>query len=407
MKQALQDRLALAAAALGIASLLAFGALGVGRGGGLPAFDMYVLWVAGKAWWHGINAYDPALLSQFDLPGQEVGPFAYPPQIAPLCLLFGAVPFAAARWLITALNLLSLWAIDRACQELVQKPGMPAQRNFWLTAIVFGNPFSAHVVHMGQTSLIALAAALWAFRFAGQNRHVLAGVLTSLASIKPQLSILLILWFALEKRATLLAVFAAAAGLSALGPAIATSPLEVLPAWLGAMRGYGSHATNVVGFQHSFGLRSFLDALGLSVPFAQAVAALAFAAIWRARAELARGEVVALLLASSLVFIYAHDYDLVGLLPFVAVFFRLARGNRTLAFTGVALLFAMFIPQRLLRPFNLAVLNQFRVPVVLAALAVWVWCWRRSQQGALVSAQQPSDGPAELGIAERAGVAVE
>ena len=368
--------LALGATALGTVSLLCFGVLGVGRGQATFGFDLDVLWGAGSAWLHGFDAYDATPVGR----AAPVGPFAYPPQVAPLCLLLALVPMRAAPWLGLALNLFSLVAVDRSCQQIYRsaahgrssstREGEP--HNWWSTAVIVGNPFTAHVVFMGQTSLMAVAAVLAAWRYVAEGRYLAAGVLACVASVKPQISLLILLWFLLERRVRVLAVFAAAVAVAAVVPAIVTGPLKLLPTWLRATRNYSGNFTNSVSFQHRFGVDSFIDAAGVHVFTFAWVGLLVVAALWIKRERFDRGEIVALLLATSVVFIYAHDYDLVALLPFVAAYASLGRDFKAAWIGGAVLLLLMSVPQRLLSTLDSPLMNQFRVPVVLAAVALWL-----------------------------------
>jgi hypothetical protein len=375
-ERSVSDVLARVAAVLGALALLCFGVLGVGRGSAALGFDLNVLWTAGRTWLHGLDAYDPAVLSRT----APVGPFAYPPQVAPLCLLLALFPMGAAPWVGLVLNVFSFAAIDRSCQAIyaeasrpVSPPaGEPVAHNWWLTAVILGNPFSAHVVFMGQTSLIAVAAVLGSWQCAREKRPVLAGMLACVASIKPQISILVLVWFLLERRILVLVVFAGTVAVASVAPAIATGPLKLLPTWLHATRSYSSNFTNAVGFQHRFGVDSFLDAAGVHAFSFAWVALLVVVAMWVLRDRLASGEIVALLLATAVVFIFAHDYDLVALLPFAAAYAPLARQRRGALIVATAVFVLMSVPQRLLSAANSPLVNQFRVPVVLFAMGSWI-----------------------------------
>jgi Glycosyltransferase family 87 len=332
---------------------------------------MYVLRGAGLAWWQGVDAYQPGVLARFVSENRKVGPFAYPPQIAPLCLLLACFSMPFARAVIVALNLASLAVID-GLQQQSWRGSARGERNWFITALILGAPFTSHVVYMGQTSLIALAACLAAWECAGRGRNVVAGLLAAVASIKPQMSMLILLWFLLERRFGLLAVSGLAVAAAAIGPALATGPLALIPTWIDAVGQYRGHMTNTVDFPQMFGLSSLLDAVNVPAAASPILAFPGFLWLWLHRRMLDRSEIVALLLAVSLLLIYAHAYDLVGLLPFVITFARLARTRREVALAGLALLAALCLPQRLLRPFGNPLLNQFRVPVVLAALLLWV-----------------------------------
>src|SRR5438270_1997868 len=83
----------------GAASLLAFGILGVGRGGGEANFDGAVLYAAGRTWLRGANPYDHAELSRsvegvVDLTDIV---FFYPPPAGGLCVPLGLFAYPVAK----------------------------------------------------------------------------------------------------------------------------------------------------------------------------------------------------------------------------------------------------------------------------------------------------------------------
>ena len=389
-------------AALGVAALVAFGILGVGPHGTTFGLDLGVFWAAGLAWSHGVNPYDHAALSHFSPDAQGVGFFAYPPNIAPLCLLLGAFPFRVAVWVTVVANVVALLTIDGMCQRIRRQVDPSATGRSWvLTAIVFGNPFSSQVTYLGQTPLIALAACLCAWRLAAQGKDLPAGVLLGLACFKPQIGMLIVVWFVFDRRLKLLAAAGATVAASSILPAVASGGWGVAGDWFHAMTIYSGGSNNSVGSAYVFGLASLLDAMGVQAAGVPLIAAVVFAAVWYLRRRMVEGEIVAVLLAAPLLFIFAHYFDLVGMLPFVAVFIGFAAHRRSLLFVGACLLGVMFVPAQLVRFLGSPLLNQFRVPVVLAAMSLWVALRVLRREGGSPSRRGVGGAPGLLGEVER------
>ena len=104
--------MALLVAAIG--ALLAFGVAGIGREGTLN-FDGRVMYAAGRAWLAGLNPYDHDQLARAvaGLPNMDLtlAEFLYPPQAGALCVVIGALPYAAGRAVWLLLNLAAIAAI--------------------------------------------------------------------------------------------------------------------------------------------------------------------------------------------------------------------------------------------------------------------------------------------------------
>ncbi len=144
--------------------LVVKGIIGVGLSQSMASnVDTKYLYVAGLSWLEGSNAYDPEVASRLgaDL---SLGGFFYPPQIAPLCLLLGAFPWAKAKVLMTLLNVFSAGVLAFFCVRLVKRPKVkmlkvPSSSPWWfIPAIVISNPLTINVIGLGQTTLIAATA---------------------------------------------------------------------------------------------------------------------------------------------------------------------------------------------------------------------------------------------------------
>lgn len=365
-----------------VASLLLFGIIGIGRDGS-GGFDMAFLYAAGRTWLSGLNAYvlaqRQASLGAFPF---EIYAFVYPPPVFPLAIALGHFSFSTARLLMLGLNILSAVGLSVYCVRMAEPSAASSTASrspygdayrWIIPAIILGNPFTAHVLWMGQTSLIVAAAIAWGCRFAGQNRWLLGGLLLAVSTIKPQFSLFALLWIAMQRRWWSVLAAGAISLVFALGPLLISGPMTSIRSWLDEIKVYQAHPFNFVGFEHSFGLQSMLFHLGISVP-SFVLIALAFAlVIFFARAKISEDDVLPLLLGAALLLSVAHDYDLILAAPLVPALWRHLRDrDRRQSVSALVIMCIMFLPQRLLKPFDSSVLLQFRVPVLLGLL-VWLF----------------------------------
>jgi hypothetical protein len=355
-----------------------FGIVGVGRGGRFtdPGTDQAYFYVAGKCLLHGTSPYDPASYAVeskgFDDLRNDA--YSYPPQFGSICLVLGALPFLAARIVMLGINIACLLLLIRLCAgppKVPSDPGVPdpAPESRWLIpAIILGNPFTAHVLWMGQSSLIAIAAVTGGWVFAKRGRTWLGGLLIGLSTVKPQFAILPCLWLLLEGRWKVLLIGVATALILSVPAMIACGPLGAFRQWMGSVSHYSALEANSVGFRHVFSLQNFLAALGLRLPSLAPVGLVAALVLWGFRSRILPSDVLPILLCLSLIFGFAHDYDLTALVLLVPSFWRLLRGRENEALLAVGLMLVLFVPQRLFHASKNDLLLQFRFPVVLVLL---------------------------------------
>lgn len=369
---------ALAVVAAALLALAATGVLGVGRAGGLAAsnFDMRYLYVAGEMWSAGESPYDGAAFTRIALERFELdaGAFAYPPQIAPLALLLAALPFQAAQVLMTLLNLAALGALAVVALRLAPRTGEASSRSSRAMsavalAMLVGNPFASHVVWMGQTSLLAAAAAFGAWRAARGGRDALAGALLGLSTIKPQLVALLVLWFVLERRWRALAIGAATAAACALWPTLRAGFEATWAGWPAAVAQYQRNTVAATGFRHVFGLRSTLHQFGVDTVLFTVLAPISVVALYRGRQRLGGDDPAPLLFTLGALLLYAHDYDLAASVALVAPLAARTAQRLPLQLALLALLGVLFFPQRLWQRFDLGALARTRELALLALSA--------------------------------------
>jgi Glycosyltransferase family 87 len=374
-------------AAVGVT--LALGAFGVGHGGPSQTnLDMRFLYLAGVFWHRGISAYTPVppypvdswladAVARYD--------FAYPPQIAPLCLLLAAWSTAGARLLMTALNvgaavLLAAVCVRRARDPVPDRVSPAAGASTWLIpAIVIGNFSTAFVIWAGQTTLIATLALMLGWHFARRGRWLLGGVLLAGSTIKPQLGFLVILWLVLERRWRALAATAVTVVALAAVPIGISGPVGVITEWSAAAWRYASGPYNTLGSRMIFGLGNVLYVAGIESSFLLPLALLIVGSLWYYRASLADEDVLALLVGLSLLFGFSHSYDIAALAPLVPAFWRHVHTRTTASLLALALMLVVTLPNSLLESFVSPLLLHVRVVGLFAALS---WLVAMSVKGA-------------------------
>ncbi|MEG4004559.1 glycosyltransferase family 87 protein [Microcoleus sp. Pol11C1] len=375
MTESFKRNFGLGLLAVSILSLICFGIIGIGRDGQLNA-DGGVLYAAGRAWLKGLNPYNHDFLVQSvagikEIDGLENAAFFYPPPSATLCMFVGLFDYSVAKFVWLLLNLLSIAAIIAMTVRTINQHqnNSENQLGIWvISAMIIGNPFTAHVVWMGQTSLIAFAATMGAWFFSQRQKFVLAGICLGVASFKPQLCLLLGIWFLLERNWKILAVAFATVTIMSVYPLVLYGgPVGMLAAWhQGIQDSYSSLPFNQPGFQDKVGMESLFASLGLKIPAIKIVAVILAVLLWVFRNRINREDVLALLMGISFTFLgYTHVYDYVGLFPILTSLWLYCSNNRNALLTSIALVFLLFFPRRIFLAAGLPFLIHWRTIVVL------------------------------------------
>jgi hypothetical protein len=256
-----------------------------------------------------------------------------------------------------------------------------------VAAVAIGNPFTAHVVWMGQMSLLAAAAAVGSWVAYTSRRMLIAGVLIGVASCKPQIAILIYVWYVLDRQWRVLAVAVATAGALAIPPLWWHGPDSLLD-WLASMAAYQDVLHNRINFQHVFGVRSLLANVGLPCPNLLPIALGGAVLLYAARCRLLAEDILPLLMCLSCLFAYSHDYDLVALLTVAG---PLLVHLRRRPFALVLLLLAalvLFFPQRLVRTLSWPWAIRYRE---CATLLLMFWLFGLSMRRPIPCTQLDTD----------------
>ena len=340
-------------------------------------FDTKYLYVAGLSWWEGSNAYDPNVASRLGA-NQSLGSFFYPPQIAPLCLLLGAFPWTQAKVVMTLVNGISAGVLAYFSVLLVKQPQVkwlrvPGSGSVWfIPAIVLANPFTLNVMVLGQTTLIVAAALVGGWYYAYRDKWVLSGILIAISTVKPQLSLLVILWFILERRWRILAVAAVTTLIFCLVPMAVSGSIDVFIYWFNKLGKHKTIFANVLGTGGVFSLQDLLYAAGIKVPQLLPFGIVLTGLLWWYRSRVIIDDVIGLLMAIALLFGLAHHYDLVALAPMVAAFWRYVYNRPQVTWIALGLLVIILLPRNFVMTFiDSNLLLQYRI-VLLLIMTIWL-----------------------------------
>jgi hypothetical protein len=376
MKESFKRNFCYGLVALSTLSLILFGIIGIGRGDSELNFDGAVLYAAGRAWLMGLNPYNHDFLIKSvagikEIDGLESAAFFYPPHSAPLCMFAGLFDYSVAKFIWLGFNLLSIAAIIFMTVRTLNQHQNNSENSLggWImAAMIIGNPFTAHTVWMGQTSLMAFAATMAAWFFSQRQKFVLAGICLGIASFKPQLCLLLGMWFLLERNWKILAVaFATVTIMSAYPLVLYGGPVGMLAAWYqGIQDSYHTLSFNQPGSKDIMGMESLFASFGLKIPAIKIMAVVLPVLLWVFRNRINREDVFAVLMGISFTFLgHKHSYDYVGLFPLLTSLWLYSSNNRNTLLSSIALVFLLFFPRRVFEAANLPFLIHWRTIVVL------------------------------------------
>lgn len=335
--------------------------------------DFEYMHVAGRLWLNGESPYDTEAFQR--LFPYAASAFAYPPVVAPLCMLLAIFPFKFSYFIWTTVNFISLLVIVRCSVLLAAPSAKHASRVFAVTLfLALLSPFSSHVLWMGQTSLLAMAL-VTALMVAGKNgREWLSGGLCALAMMKPQLSLLPVLWVMVTYRPGWhFYLSGALASALLIAHPVFVSGSDLIREYLISMEAYRSAEPQAAGWRHMLGLGSLGAALGVELPSLLPLGLILVVFAWMRRSRFSNdAEILSLLTIVALLFLFAHNYDLVALIPLVPAVYLRGLADKRVAWFGLASLLILYFPQRLLVPFDVPLLLRYR-ELLLLALTAWLF----------------------------------
>jgi len=367
------------ALAIGVSALVAFGIVGVGRHG-LWAMDLDVFQAAGRSWLAGESPYDRSSLDRhFPRTEAYLPAFASPPVSAPFYMGLALFDEWTAMRLLHVLDVLAIallgWMTARMAWEPVTPGLLPASRNvIWYYPALFAfSTLTSQTMWLGQVTLIGATALQAVWYCDRKDRWVLGGVYLAVASMKPQLMMLPLIWLMLERRWRLVLVSGVVAGLLMAYPLLLNGPIAEMKAWAAALQDYKTHEPNRLGSCFVIGLPSLVAAAGGPQLDLTLVGMGLTGLLWWFRRRICEDDVPALLPLISLGLVYAHDLDSVYLAPLAVSLTLHLRGNsRGWAFVTL-LLALLFTPSRWVCQYGLPVVSQWRTVVCLIFLGWLLW----------------------------------
>ena len=188
---------------------------------------------------------------------------------------------------------------------------------------------------MSQTSLICLAFLCLAWWSSEAHRPVLCGVFTALASFKPSLGVFVYIALLLRRDWRMMVALIVTCLALAARPLWDQGPVALVGSWLSMIRLYGQYPENQPSWPQFFGLKKLLFDLGMGYRFVPLLGVVGFGwSLWRLR-FIRPLEMFALCLAWPVLFIQAHNYDVVVLHPlYVAVLIAIRRSYLALGGTA-------------------------------------------------------------------------
>ncbi len=260
--------------------------------------------------------------------------------------------------------------------------------------LVLLSPFAAHVLWLGNTTLLVIAALIVGWRCASRGQHVMAGVLLAVAAVKPQLVLLPGLWLLLERRWVTIGAAAATSLVLSAYAMVVYGPIAAFTDWFGGILYYIRSWENQFGCIYCFGIADLLAAGELRIYYLEVAALIGCIALWWVRARLTRLEILALLSALGALFLPVHNYDLIMLAPVVGALGALTLGDRRSTVLALVAAALFYIPLRFVALAGDALLLRWR-EVILVAIVVGmiVVAERRTAARADASARRSTSAP--------------
>jgi len=297
-------------------------------GGLFLGFDFHFFLAAAKLFWSGQDPYDVcSYTAQLRIMGREMGtgafsfPFPYPPNFLPFLIFFVPFNFMVACYGWISLLILSVLVIAHKLNEIFIK----RDSAIWVLCIIFVLPPTIRTIVYGQLSILLVLLWLFVYEFRKKEKMLSAGVLASIALVKPHFAIVPLLGLSLYdlKRKETLWIQGVLLGSMAqilicylINSSVFMNFYETLPAI------YQSHADLASSLQ-SYSLLSLLPIPHLDIWFMVFVVLLAiFISLQCQMPEIDR---ISLLLVLSTVFsqyLWLHDFFL--LVPAIFLFLRIS-----------------------------------------------------------------------------------
>jgi len=373
-----KNRISFTLLVLAVVELFLFGVIGF-----LRRKDSFSDWTyyhaAGRALLARENPYDPPTFKKygegrFDI---QVGRYYYPPQAAPLMMLFGVLPYKSACVLMRVVNFLAslvmpFLAVAALRPRTAVAPAAGPAVPWLLPAMILGDPWLVSSVWNGTVAPLITIALMGGWLLVERGRPALAGILFGLATIKPQLAVLVMIWMVCERRWKVLAVSSLTVLVCMAYPLAVYGPKVAIGGWLANARLYQDEWCNSLGWIHLMGLPNLVFALGITLPDLKLAAVILTIALWFGRRRFCPEDILGILTGMSVTLLLAHDYDLVLLVPLLVSMWRHLSGRPRQAAVALVLVLILMIPDRWILHYHPHEWIYQRCTVITIVLLLWL-----------------------------------
>lgn len=360
--------------ALGTAFLIAVGLFGFMKPGTALESDFIVFYNAATLFLSGANPWSELASS--------ATPYSYPPHSVAVLTFLGVGSVSVALILQHLINLSSILLIVMLSNNWFLHVRCFSSMTFaqaLCICILLGNPYMATSVNQGQLTLpaVALIMLCWHMVYYKNTSTFISGICLAFATIKPQLSLLFVIWFLIDKKFMVVLWGGAISFMLMLPGFINLGLYDTLFSWLGSMGGYSNVHQNAMGSPYVVGIQSMMVAYGVDIPAGMYLflAGVSVGLLYLKKNSLSFFEIFSFLYIASFLFIYGHDYDYVAIAPVMVGLLMVALKFVSLRYTLLYFLafLIFFMPQRGLRQLDVVLLDHVRTLILMGVALMLIY----------------------------------
>jgi|GEM_PF-3278872 len=368
----LQNYLSIMAILSAAFGLVAVGLFGLSKGS-QQGTDFFVFYKAGSLLLEGVSPWIAMM-------GDEM-PFAYPPHATSVFLAYAYLPKSVALFLHNILNIFSmlviLWFSNK--HFIHAKFGKPLDLAQGVgLSVILGSTFAFHLVFLGQITIMIYLALLLSWHALKRHYIQVSSILLAFATFKPQVALVYIIWLSLNKEFKVI-IYAGVYSIFLMIPSIyIVGLIDSFKDWLLSIENYTTRDANTNNSQNVYGLSSFLRSLGIETGYYLIIIpTLLMGFLYVFRERLPELLIFHTLMFVNVMFVYAHDVDMILLAVLWGFFFvNSIRQNRLfLTLIGFVFLLMLSFPQRIIRPLDIEYLIHYREIVTLAFFMMTYIFW--------------------------------
>jgi hypothetical protein len=359
---------------ISLAFLISTSLFALGRDGPL-GFDFAVMYAGGKAWLAGLNPYEQNELNSvvpsipnFPYSTLNDAPFSYPPLSSALFIPLALLDYPLANFVWFCLNLVAIgliiWVLFYTVD--IYYPGKDARIDkLILAAYVIGSPLTSNVVHPGQTTLIVFSMVMATWLLHQKQRFILAGICLGMSAFKPQISVLLFVWFIFQRNWRILITLTITILILGIYPELKYGPIDAHLLWLERLKTHQDFGANIPGTQFAIGLQSLLVSTGLKIPSLAIFGVILTGVLWFYRRLFYWFDILAILMGLTLIFIFNLDTAYVIATPIILSLWLHSTNQPFLRYVVITCVCLFIFPRRIVRILANPLLNHWRTIIMI------------------------------------------